>query len=93
MESTAPGTIFSGEQRLVLERWVAAHGTPQDVALRARIALMAAAGESRSEGACTRGQGQQCTSVRGPVDCREDESSVRAPAPPCIPPTNMTRSS
>src|SRR5450756_497099 len=48
MESTASRTIVSEEQRLVLERWVAAHGTPQSVAMRARIVLMAAAGESNS---------------------------------------------
>jgi transposase len=49
MESTAARTIISEEQRLVLERWVAAYGTPQSVALRARIVLLAAAGESNSE--------------------------------------------
>ncbi len=48
MESTASETIVSAEQRLVLERWVAAHTTPQSIALRARIVLMAAAGESNS---------------------------------------------
>jgi len=48
MESTASRTSVSEEQRLVLERWVAAHGTPQSVAMRARIVLMAAAGESNS---------------------------------------------
>ena len=40
MESSAARTIVSAEQRLVLERWVAAHGTPQSVAMRARIVLM-----------------------------------------------------
>ena len=49
MESTAARTIISEEQSLVLERWVAAHGTPQSVALRSRIVLLAAAGESNSE--------------------------------------------
>ncbi len=49
MESTAERTIISEEQRLVLERWVTAHSTPQSVALRARIVLLAAAGESNSE--------------------------------------------
>ena len=49
MQSTASRTIVSAEQRRVLERWVAAHGTPQSVALRARIVLLAAAGESNSE--------------------------------------------
>ena len=46
MESSTSRTIVSTEQRLVLERWVAAHGTPQQVALRCRIVLAAAAGES-----------------------------------------------
>jgi transposase len=49
MESTASRTIVSEEQRLVLERWVAAQRTPQSVAVRARIVLLAAAGESNSE--------------------------------------------
>jgi transposase len=49
MESTAARTIISEEQSLVLERWVAAHSTPQSVALRARIVLLAGAGESNSE--------------------------------------------
>jgi transposase len=38
----------SDEQRALLERWVRAHGTPQSVAVRARIVLMAADGESNS---------------------------------------------
>jgi transposase len=39
----------SEEQRALLERWARAHGTPQSVATRARIVLMAAEGESNSE--------------------------------------------
>ena len=39
---------MSAGERELLERWVAAHGTPQSVALRARIVLAAAAGESNS---------------------------------------------
>ncbi len=42
-------TLVSDEQRVVLERWVAAHSTPQSVAARARIVLLAAEGVSRSE--------------------------------------------
>ena len=38
----------SEEQRGLLERWARAHGTPQSVALRARIVLMAGEGESNS---------------------------------------------
>jgi transposase len=38
----------SEEQRAVLERWARAHGTPQSVATRARIVLMAVGGESNS---------------------------------------------
>jgi len=49
MESSTFQTSVSAEQRLALERWIAAHGTPQSVALRARIVLLAAAGESNSE--------------------------------------------
>ena len=48
MESSASEMRVSGEQRLVLERWVAAHSTPQSIALRARIVLLAAAGQSNS---------------------------------------------
>jgi transposase len=48
MESTAARPVVCEEERLVLERWVAAHGTPQSVAMRARIVLLAAAGESNS---------------------------------------------
>jgi transposase len=40
--------MVSEEQRRVLERWVAAQRTPQSVAMRARIVLLAAAGESNS---------------------------------------------
>jgi transposase len=49
MGSSTSRTTVSTEQRLVLERWVAAQGIPQSVAMRARIVLMAAAGESNSE--------------------------------------------
>jgi len=48
MESTASETIVPLEQRRVLERWVAGHSTPQSVAMRARMVLLAAAGESNS---------------------------------------------
>ena len=48
MESTAPRLLVPEEQRLVLERWARAHGTPQSVAMRARIVLLAAASESNS---------------------------------------------
>ena len=44
----ASTTVVSGE-RAVLERWVAAHSTPQSVALRARIVLLASEGVSNSE--------------------------------------------
>ena len=47
----APATLQSGipdEQRALLERWAGAHKTPQSVALRARIVLLATAGESNS---------------------------------------------
>jgi transposase len=40
--------MVSAEQRELLERWVGAQKTPQSVALRARIVLLAAAGESNS---------------------------------------------
>ena len=40
-----PVNLTEGE-RQQLERWVAAHGTPQQVALRCRIVLSAAAGHN-----------------------------------------------
>ena len=42
-------TVLSEEQRTLLERWAAAQKTPQSVALRARIVLRAAGGESNSQ--------------------------------------------
>ncbi len=48
MASVAAGTVIGDEDRVVLERWVGAHKTPQSVALRARIVLMAGEGESNS---------------------------------------------
>jgi transposase len=49
MASTTTSTRISDEQRAVLERWVAAHSTPQSVAMRARIVLLASEGASNSE--------------------------------------------
>ena len=48
-------TVLSEEQRALLERWAGAQKTPQSVALRARIVLAAAAGESNSQIARTLG--------------------------------------
>jgi transposase len=45
----ASTTVVSEEQRAVLERWVAAHSTPQSVVMRARIVLLASEGASNSE--------------------------------------------
>jgi len=42
-------TRISELERALLERWVAAQKTPQSVALRARIVLLAATGESNSQ--------------------------------------------
>jgi len=41
-------TEVSEGQRAGLERWARAHGTPQSIAMRARIVLLAAGGESNS---------------------------------------------
>ena len=49
MASAAAGTVLSEEQRTLLERWVGAQKTPQSVALRARIVLLAAEGQSNSQ--------------------------------------------
>jgi len=48
MALASASTVVSDEQRPLLERWVAAHGTPQSVVLRARIVLKAGEGESNS---------------------------------------------
>ncbi|MDA1147112.1 MAG: IS630 family transposase [Chloroflexi bacterium] len=48
-------TVISEEQRSVLERWVNAQQTPQSVAQRARIVLLAGAGASNSAIARTLG--------------------------------------
>ena len=42
-------TLISEDERVLLERWEAALKTPQSVALRARIVLLAATGESNSQ--------------------------------------------
>ena len=49
MGSALAGTVISDEQRVVLERWVGAQKTPQSVAMRARIVLLAGQGASNSE--------------------------------------------
>jgi transposase len=49
MAVVAVQTVLGEEHRVVLERWVAAQKTPQSVAVRARIVLMAAEGQSNSE--------------------------------------------
>jgi transposase/transcriptional regulator with XRE-family HTH domain len=46
MARTSPTLRLSDAEREQLEQWVAAHGTPQQVALRCRIVLAAAAGET-----------------------------------------------
>ena len=48
-------TLISEDERVLLERWEAALKTPQSVALRARIVLLAATGESNSQIARTLG--------------------------------------
>jgi transposase len=46
MPRTSPTLSLAEAEREQLEQWVAAHGTPQQVALRCRIVLAAAAGET-----------------------------------------------
>ena len=55
MASAMRETVLSEEQRSVLERWVNAQRTPQSVAQRARMVLLAAGGESNSAIARTLG--------------------------------------
>ncbi|MCA1701254.1 MAG: IS630 family transposase [Actinobacteria bacterium] len=49
MASVAVPAVLSEEHRAVLERWVAAHKTPQSVGVRARIVLAASDGKSNSQ--------------------------------------------
>ena len=56
-KSTDPLPIFP-EQRRTLEAWVRAQNTPQSVALRARIVLLAASGMSNSQVAREMGAGR-----------------------------------
>ena len=46
MARTSPALRLTDDEHKQLEQWVAAHGTPQQVALRCRIVLAAAAGET-----------------------------------------------
>ena len=55
MASAMLSTVISDEQRVVLERWISAQKTPQSVALRARIVLLA--GEGKSNSAIARASG------------------------------------
>jgi hypothetical protein len=49
MPRTAAPVTLSDTDRLELERWVRAHNTPQQVVLRSRIVLLAAAGRQDLE--------------------------------------------
>ena len=49
MAAAATITVISDEQRVVLERWVAAQKTPQSIAMRARIVLGAASGATNTQ--------------------------------------------
>ena len=46
MARTSPALRLTDDEHKQLEQWVAAHGTPQQVALRCRIVLAAAGGET-----------------------------------------------
>jgi transposase len=56
--AAAAAIELSAEDMVTLERWVSAHGTPQSLARRARVILLAAAGESNSSIARTVGVGR-----------------------------------
>src|SRR3954451_22005942 len=53
--------VLSPEQRSELQRWVAALGTPQQVALRCRIILAVAAGKTEIAIASENGAGSPVT--------------------------------
>src|SRR2546423_7380675 len=48
MALTAPGIQLAAKGREEIDRWLEAHGTPQQVVLRGRIVLAAAEGQSDS---------------------------------------------
>ena len=52
MPRSAVPVTLSGDQQNQIERWLAAMGTPQQVALRCRIVLAAARGDSEAAIAC-----------------------------------------
>ena len=62
---TAAAIELSAEDRVTLERWVSAHGTPQSLARRARVILLAAEGHSNVAIARALGVGRPTV-----IDCR-----------------------
>jgi DNA-binding NarL/FixJ family response regulator len=48
MPRKLPSLILHPEQQERIQQWLSAHGTPQQVVLRCRIVLAAAAGETES---------------------------------------------
>jgi len=48
MWTSAQALSVSPEQRQILERWIRAPSTPQNIALRARLILMAGAGAANN---------------------------------------------
>src|SRR5712692_10597184 len=46
MPRSSPCVMLTTEERARIQEWLAAHGTPQQVALRCRIVLAAADGQS-----------------------------------------------
>src|ERR1700722_18186348 len=48
MPQKLPSLILNAEQQERIQQWLSAHGTPQQVVLRCRIVLAAAAGETES---------------------------------------------
>ncbi len=61
----APAIELAADDRVVLERWTRAHGTPQSVARRARVILLAAEGHSNVSIARTLGVGRPTV-----IECR-----------------------
>jgi DNA-binding CsgD family transcriptional regulator len=53
--SAVAETVISDDERAILGRWVDPQKTPQSMAVRAKIALLAGEGESNSQIACALG--------------------------------------
>ncbi|MFL6448053.1 MAG: hypothetical protein ACJ746_10250, partial [Bryobacteraceae bacterium] len=74
MPRSTPPISVSAAQKKQMEQWLAAQGTPQQVALRCRIVLSAEGGQS--EGLAAERKSQDHTPLEGALRGRGIEGSV-----------------